>query len=77
MRPGAIADSEGLVVYVELPTANSLIFSPTINTDSSGTTTDLTLKVGASCQVLPAGGSEWTVKTISQGIKQAPMLGAV
>jgi|GEM_PF-2388615 len=64
---GSIADSEGLVVYVELPTANSLIFSPTINTDSSGTTTDLTLKVGASCQVLPAGGSEWTVKTISQG----------
>ena len=60
--PLSIADSNGLVFYTNLPSANTVcVFT---NHTTAG---DLTMKVGADYYVLAGDGSAWTKKAFVQG----------
>lgn len=67
-----LTGSTGLVFYVDLPSANSFCISPNINN-----ATDMTVKVGASYQVLAADGSQWETRTAGTGISGNSLWGSM
>lgn len=67
-----LTGSTGLVFYVDLPSANSFCISPNINN-----ATDMTVKVGASYQVLAADGSQWETRTAGTGISGNTLWGSM
>jgi len=61
---GAIAGSTGLVVYVEMPTANKFCFFANINSPhddrwNNDFDTDIMQTVDSAYRLLPVGGSRW------------------